>query len=103
MIVGGIVIRTYTGDWHTVDQPRASLMTIQMGDGDTGSTTESGVVAITDPGVTDPDPRPFILVGGLPAIFGSTIISHFLASEWGQRLLYGSEEDQMTYEIEQTR
>ena len=106
MIVGGIVLNR--GWWSVILTPEVVAVQVQLSSAaDSVPTQPSGTTTLT-PEVIDEvtardDPQPFIQVGGLPVIFGTAIISHFLASDLGQRLLYGSDEDQLTYEMEHTR
>ena len=114
MIVGGIVLNR--GWWSTMVLTPSSVSlqvstSIPAGvppnsSGAPSIMPEAEAAMVDDaplPDLAREPPDPFIQIGGLPVIFGTAIISHFLASEWGQRLLYGSEEDQMTYEIQNTR
>jgi len=111
LIVGGIVINR--GWWSTmVLEAAVNSLQVSTSIPEGVPPPSSGAPSIMPEAEADhaalPDlarepPDPFIQIGGLPVIFGTAIISHFLASEWGQRLLYGSEEEQMTYEIEHTR
>jgi len=112
MRVGGIVLNR--GWWSVIMAPQVVALQVQPSTSSGTPPSPAGVTSVTPEVIADVDegalpdlgreaPDPFIQIGGLPVIFGTAIISHFLASDFGQRLLYGSEEDQMTYEIEHTR
>ena len=113
MRVGGIVLNR--GWWSVIMAPEVVTLQVQpYAQSESVPPSPAGATSVTPEVIADVDrgslpdlgreaPQPFIQIGGLPVIFGTAIISHFLASDFGQRLLYGSEEDQMTYEIEHTR